>query len=194
MYDIYVSMSGGPFELWLGLTTDTNAIFNAEPNRTYSFYSRAYDNALNREEAPLTPDATTTTQGSHWQNPVLAVDVDGDKKASPLDVLVLINYINTNGSGSLPSTLPSPPFYDVDGDTKISPLDVLIVINFLNSKGSGSGGEGESAQPQESINSSCTDMAIRELSWIDANEGLAFSDADSNPIRRSRRYSSAQKI
>jgi hypothetical protein len=61
-------------------------------------------------------------------------DVDGDGRITPLDPLIIINYINSNGSGQIP-----PPGegeghndMDVDGDGQVSPLDILLVINALN--------------------------------------------------------------
>ena len=51
-YDIYVSEDGGPFELWLGATTATQAIYPGRTGHTYAFYSLAYDGVGHREEAP----------------------------------------------------------------------------------------------------------------------------------------------
>ncbi len=71
-----------------------------------------------------------------WRNPVDSVDVDLDGSTSPLDALVVINYINANGAGSLATVRdPSKPYFDVDGDQSVSPLDVLSVINHLNTNG-----------------------------------------------------------
>jgi RHS repeat-associated protein len=71
-----------------------------------------------------------------WRNPVDSIDVDNDGFTSPLDALVVINYINENGSKSLATMRdPSKPYFDVDGDRSVSPLDVLSVINHLNTNG-----------------------------------------------------------
>ena len=62
-------------------------------------------------------------------------DVDGDGFLTPLDPLIIINYINNNGVGPIEepgegeSALPD---LDVDGDGEVSPLDILILINRLN--------------------------------------------------------------
>ena len=73
-----------------------------------------------------------------WRNPVDAVDVDNDGSASPLDVLVVINYINAGQPGSLPAVYdPTKPYLNVDGDQSVSPLDVLSVVNHLNANGGG---------------------------------------------------------
>ncbi len=84
-----------------------------------------------------------TDDDSTWHNPVNPYDVDGDNTVSPLDVLTIINSLNTTGSGPVGTASP-PPYLDVDSDNFVSPLDVLVVINFLNSQNSGQG-EGERA-------------------------------------------------
>jgi ELWxxDGT repeat protein len=76
-----------------------------------------------------------------WQNPDNPFDVNGRDGVTPLDVLLLVNYINAHPSdASLPAppALP-PPYYDVNNDNSCTPLDVLLVINYINSHPSGSG-------------------------------------------------------
>ncbi|MFN9606128.1 MAG: tandem-95 repeat protein, partial [Planctomycetota bacterium] len=85
---------------------------------------------------------------SRYQNPANRMDVDADGFVSALDVLIIINLINSKGSGWNGSTsgLPGPPDYvDVDGDKFVTPLDVRDLINVINAGGtsSSSGGEGE---------------------------------------------------
>ncbi len=70
-----------------------------------------------------------------YHNDVNPYDVDGDGVLTPLDPLVLINYINDKGVG--PISAPgegedSVPDLDVDGDGEVSPIDILILINKLN--------------------------------------------------------------
>ncbi|MFN9639356.1 MAG: GEVED domain-containing protein [Pirellula sp.] len=81
------------------------------------------------------------------QNPSNRLDVNNDGSVSAIDVLALVNFINTFGSGILPPNLATPPFLDVNGDSAVSVLDVLAVVNFLNgaSPGIESEGEGESS-------------------------------------------------
>lgn len=71
-----------------------------------------------------------TPETSPIENWISAMDTDRDSSISPLDVLVVINSINTGGGRYTFD-------YDVDRDSNISPLDVLIVINYLNSSSSG---------------------------------------------------------
>lgn len=59
-FDIYASVTNGPFTLWLGQTTLRSAVFVGQQGYHYAFYSRATDVAGNREAAPGTPDAETT--------------------------------------------------------------------------------------------------------------------------------------
>jgi hypothetical protein len=53
-------------------------------------------------------------------------DINGIDGVTPLDVLILINYINSNPEG------------------EVTPLDVLGVINYIDSNTQGTAGEGES--------------------------------------------------
>lgn len=86
-----------------------------------------------------------------FTNPNDPMDVNNDGYASPVDVLLLINYLNqfgvtdltefvgtANGEGEGPKY-----YYDVNGDMLISALDVLGLINYLNSQAAGGNGEGE---------------------------------------------------
>lgn len=59
-----------------------------------------------------------------WQNPLNPNDTDGDGYIVPLDVLRIINYLNS------PVT-STDAFLDINNDQFISPLDALIVINYL---------------------------------------------------------------
>jgi hypothetical protein len=81
-------------------------------------------------------------------NPAQRTDVNDSGETSPLDALIVINYINANSSGALPPD-PAPPtkpeyYYDVDGDDIVAPNDVLQIINELNRRISAAA-EGESA-------------------------------------------------
>lgn len=82
---------------------------------------------------------------SPWHNYANSRDVNGDGIVTPLDALIVINYINANaGSFALPGSPTSPPrYFDVsagpvgDGDAEVTALDVLIVVNFLNTDSAG---------------------------------------------------------
>jgi hypothetical protein len=66
-----------------------------------------------------------------WHNAALPWDVDGSGDVTPLDALLLINFLNS--LSIRPSQPLDPPrYYDVNADGQCSPLDVLLVINYLN--------------------------------------------------------------
>jgi hypothetical protein len=86
---------------------------------------------------------TVLDNDSQWHNYAMPFDVDHDNTISPLDVITIINYLNSNQNPNLIEvTAPTPRIYiDVDEDQFVSPLDVIILINYLN-KNSNSEGEG----------------------------------------------------
>jgi len=99
-----------------------------------------------------------------WQNKMNRFDVDGDLSISALDVLAIINLINTNRFvGQLPARDGTQPsgFFDPDGDNTLSALDALTLVNEINS--GRAGGEGE-----ETLMSTSVDQAMAtDLSDID---------------------------
>lgn len=74
------------------------------------------------------------------------LDVDGNGAVIPLDVLLIVNHLDSAGAGRLPAPGTQAPqvFYDSSGDGDSTPLDVLLVINFLNGQTDSGSGEGES--------------------------------------------------
>ncbi|MCY2990865.1 MAG: dockerin type I domain-containing protein [Planctomycetota bacterium] len=95
-------------------------------------------------------DGDVVNGPSPWHNYANPCDVDGNGHVAPLDVLIVINYINAHpGSTALPPAPLSPPlYYDVadgpDGDGQVTALDVLTVIKFLDVQSAGAA-EGEAA-------------------------------------------------
>lgn len=85
----------------------------------------------------LATSARRLPDGSNpsWHNPVRPENVNNDQGVTPLDVLVLIDDINSRGVRGLPpapeGTRLSPPYLDVSGDNAITAFDVLEVITFL---------------------------------------------------------------
>ena len=77
-----------------------------------------------------------------------AYDVNGDGTVSAMDVLNVINALNTAGPGTLGNAGgegENPKiFLDVNADGALSAMDALLVINYLNSQASGEG-ESQSA-------------------------------------------------
>lgn len=85
-----------------------------------------------------------------WRNASSPLDVDNNGVIAPLDVLIVINRLNSAGTGPLPApaaSLSPPPFYDTSGDNLVTALDALLVINYLNGAGPLAAGEGEGLVP-----------------------------------------------
>ncbi|KKL62677.1 hypothetical protein LCGC14_2182810, partial [marine sediment metagenome] len=59
-YDVYVSVDGGPFQVWLDDTTDTSAAYAGQDNSSYAFYTVATDNVGHTETDPGAADTATT--------------------------------------------------------------------------------------------------------------------------------------
>ena len=80
-----------------------------------------------------------------WHNPDHRFDVDASGLAGdpfPLDVLLVINFLNAHGNTRLPqppSPLGPPPYLDVTGDGWVTPHDVLEIINVINAQTAGEG-------------------------------------------------------
>ena len=71
-----------------------------------------------------------------WTNQSLANDVNNDGIVTPLDVLEVINRLNTSRNSSLPEREVSLPYWDVNNDGYVSSIDALDIINCLNARGS----------------------------------------------------------
>ena len=68
-----------------------------------------------------------------YQNAFNPLDVNDDGFITPLDVLAIVNELNTRGSRELAIIPPLlQKWVDVSGDAFVSPQDALIVINHLN--------------------------------------------------------------
>ncbi|MCU0720942.1 MAG: Ig-like domain-containing protein, partial [Pirellula sp.] len=89
-----------------------------------------------------------TGSGSGFTNMDNAYDVNADGFVSPIDVLIIINSLNSGAGGQLGGGLEGSGeegdkyYVDVNADGFLDPLDVLAVINFLNTNNAMSG-EGE---------------------------------------------------
>jgi hypothetical protein len=81
-----------------------------------------------------------------YHNDTYPEDVDGDGTVSPLDPLIIVNYINNHGAGNIRPNAEGESMgnLDVDGDGAVTPLDILIVINALNRPAPIASGEGSS--------------------------------------------------
>jgi hypothetical protein len=126
-------VNGGPYSVWLRNTSNVSANYTAQLGDTYSFTSQATDNLDDTEAVHTSADATITTAQYPWHNSSNPLDVLGRGTVTPLDALAEIDYINANGLGPLPASVPVGD-YDVDvaGTNNLTPLDLLQIIDYLN--------------------------------------------------------------
>lgn len=100
-------------------------------------------------------------------NDINPYDVDGDGVLTPLDPLILINYINNNSTGPIEQPGEGEgrlPDLDVDGDGKVTPLDILILINKLNEQNESEGeDEGDFAEESDLLDAVVNDVQLGEL-------------------------------
>ncbi|MEZ6091814.1 MAG: dockerin type I domain-containing protein [Pirellulaceae bacterium] len=112
-----------------------------------------------------------------WQNPIDSHDTNNDHVVSPLDVLVVINFLNHRGPLELESASDlSFAFLDTNGDGNVGPIDALIVINFLNKSSPLEEGEAVSNQPgntSDRLSISC--VARRDTFEDDGTVGPFYS-------------------
>ena len=126
------------------LVVNTNGSYSYTPDHNFNltdfFTYRANDGTGDSNIGTVTLQVDTDYSWYNCQDPR---DVNDDNSVTPLDVLWIINSINSKGSHPLAKTRPegiAKPFLDVNRDAYATPLDVLWVINYLNQR---AGGEGE---------------------------------------------------
>ena len=131
------------------LTTSADGAFTYQPNtgfnRTDSFTYRLNDGQAKHNLSDLATIDFHIDTPHAWYNSLKPLDVNDDTLTTPLDVLWIINSLNSAGARPLVNARTKPlaaPFYDVNKDGHAAPLDALIIINALN-MGAGEG-EGES--------------------------------------------------
>ena len=109
---------------------------------------------------------------------VSSLDVNADGVLSPLDVLLIINYLNTPAETSKPGDGESSDFrLDVNGDGWISPLDVLMLVNHLNSGNASAGGEGESEVEANRSEYQFIEAAALDLAFADLDQWDSFQSS-----------------
>jgi hypothetical protein len=96
-----------------------------------------------------------------WRNPAQPLDVNADGQITALDVLLVVNWLNTTGAGQL-GAAPSPSspgfvYIDVNGDNFVTAVDALQVVNHLNSQ----------AQLLTANASAARSRAVEEVSSVD---------------------------
>ncbi len=112
-YDVYVSIDDNPFELWLQHDPNSTAVYHGQIGQKYSFYSIAYDNVGNREDAPGEPDIIA---GLSFYS-----DLNLDGVVNVLDLSCLIEqWLN-------PPAVPSADMAPDDGDGFVGFDDFAIL-------------------------------------------------------------------
>lgn len=121
----------------------------------------------------------SVSQPSMWRNNDAPNDVNADGLVTPLDVLEIVNAIN---SRILPTVLPTPtvqvqppPYVDVNGDGQLTTLDVLVVINQLNEDYAS---EGESGQLPLSFSGQQTVVQSHDLASRNSPQRVQFLSPD----------------
>jgi PKD repeat protein len=131
---------GSPLPAWLVFDSPTRT-FSGMPLvrdvRRHEIRVTATDSGSPALAASAEFTINVTGHPFPFQNADLPPDVDGSELVTPLDVLIVINWINGNGAGPAPDSAPesadgAPCFVDVSGDNLVSPIDVLMVVNHLN--------------------------------------------------------------
>ncbi|MBC8354315.1 MAG: hypothetical protein H8E66_20160 [Planctomycetes bacterium] len=117
------------------------------------------------------------TDAPSWHNSAQPQDVDGDGFVSPIDVLRIINDLNSRGARQLnaPALTDTPPYLDVNDDGFVSPVDALIIVNALNSASQVPEGEALAIRRDRSDASSRRDLE-REIVFITDQFGDAFAN------------------
>jgi hypothetical protein len=75
-----------------------------------------------------------------WHNALVATDVNADRRVSPIDGLMVINMLESEGSLQLPEMAAGAhpnAYYDTSGDGFVSPVDALLVINAVEADNDG---------------------------------------------------------
>ncbi|MFO0902153.1 MAG: Ig-like domain-containing protein [Pirellulales bacterium] len=138
---------------WLGWNGQTGALpFSDHVDLTVKDGGRGdADGAAN---GVIVVRAAPASVAAPWQNRSIAEDVNNDGLVSPRDALIVINFLNSDESKTLPTSLvtgqPPREFLDVFADNLVSPRDALIVINRLNGVSGEGAGEGEGGAPSPS--------------------------------------------
>jgi hypothetical protein len=140
---------------------------------------------LTIDDQPPVPDVSGLF-GDKVVDPAI-FDINGDGVVSPLDPLLVINYLNQQ-SGSRAVT-PETSSLDVTGDGLISPLDVLYLIAYLNSFA----GSGEGEAPQDEATGIKDDAALAKqfLPTASPHDLAIARSASTDHLRSSTRHAAS---
>jgi hypothetical protein len=104
------------------------------------------------------------------------LDVNLDGNVSPLDAVLVINYLNSGADAGAADGESSGILLDVNGDNSVSPIDAVLIINELNANS-----HNQSAPTTEAVDLSSNSS---DESSSDELLTLLASDSLSRPRRR----------
>ncbi len=117
----------------------TRGTFNLATGMAFLVRVRGTSSDVSEYSLALTLAASSTTQPSPSVPPSATVldawlDSSDDGVVSPVDVLLVINYINTHGAGQ--GADDALPGLDPNDDRVVTARDVLVIVNRINQHGS----------------------------------------------------------
>ena len=128
------------FTLVAGEGDDDNALFSIETDRLLSNEILDFESKSSHRIRVAVEDLAGAVFERILEIEVIDVDendVNGDSFVSPIDALMVINFLNSNDTGDLG---PEDNLrLDINGDRLVTPIDALLVINFLNNNADGEG-------------------------------------------------------
>ncbi len=128
-YDIYASIDGAEFAIFLDDTTLTSASYEAEDGRTYAFFAVAVDNAGNVELTPATPDTTTQVSVAVTPAPTPTPEPSGCVGDCNDDGSVGINELIRGVSIALGrQAVGECPSFDRNGDGQVSVGELVTAV------------------------------------------------------------------
>ncbi len=137
-------------------------------NVTDAGYDGQFDTADDRTKTrQFTINVAESLSG--WHNSANPLDVNGDGLVVALDVLLIVNELNAQGNGPLPTrTTSEPPYLDVNNDGQLQPLDALMIINEINRRLNGEGElPAQLSEVQQNLN-----RAVDEVHSAPALDGI----------------------
>jgi len=133
-------------DIYRTTTSESGGYALRVPAGSYAVYSTSANTQFFLGNATVSNQNVKLDLATDRIPPTTVYDTDANRDGilSPLDALVIINFLNLNPNG-LNTRYPSeyPSTYDVNKNSVIDPLDVLIVINEINRRIEANQGEGE---------------------------------------------------
>ena len=179
---VYLSIDGGPFQLWNEGAAAESRPFGLPRHHRYALYSVATDNVGHSEGTPPTADVEFWFVGPPWQNPIDPLDTSDNGVVSVFDAVLVVNELNrranlgADGELIVPPDAPGPqrPYIDPSGNNFVSAFDALLIVNELNRRLSAATAPGPLPEAElanglaaNSATAQTADLAI--LDWVAAH-------------------------